>query len=1564
MRHIQARTLCLITGLLFVIALAGFCFNRAGALALPVDAVSITLRAPSFESDPGGGLRLVPPEGAADTAATVRAPVYSTDVDEGQPVLPHQLVTLILPPDADLDSLALELEGAQVELAPGKFEIPLAAPKVLGCAAPPVADTCAGPAAAQPPKWSVMTILQPSILAGPQLLPVRPQGAAFLNTTLPPSQAVTLMPYGQLRKWKLAHLDYQPFRYDPSSGGLTVTRQVTARVTFRRDPALLDRSLLSDTVMDEMAPQVADNYAEARSWYDAALAGLGGALESAVTNDYLIITTQAIYDNSDLGIYMQYLREHGHSVTAFMTSRYGGKTGSALAEAIRAELKQIYASWGLTYVLLVGEPNPYGDGVPMRFMYPDRLTNTNPTTENPQQKVPTDLYYADLTGNWDLNGNGYPGEAANTYLGWAGDFDAGGVNFSPTLYVGRIPVYNNDYAALDAILQKLIDYQSATGRPTWRNNALLANSYWGVDYDGAVLGHLIDENQLDARGIAAYRIYSNFPLPSSGTCIYNQVSSFAHDAHLGNQVVKNYWSANPVGLMVWSGHGNVGVTVTGFGNDTIDCWHDYLFDSNQAAALNNYRPAFTYQNSCLNGYPEEAGNLGYSLLANGAVSTVSASRVTWLDSSGETEANLPTTYTSAAGKGYQYVSRLMVGYTAGEALEWADSLWPVSVGNNAQNNFDFNLYGDPAMVFYVPTTTLPAAPSNLAGQLTSAGGQYFFHLEWQDHSISETYFRITLSPTDASTDTIVNVERNRITTNVPVPACGKTYDITVRSAFGVTVSDPSNVLTLTRPCPPPAPTFLYGYIGDYHVQLIWDDVSGETGYRVMRRTVIGNLMTQPFEVASLAANITTFTDTSAACYHTYIYTIVAFNTGGSSLPSPAETINSPMCAPPAPSNLAASAIQQTGLTLTWTDNSSGGSQENGFEIWRIPSNGSWSVLAVVPADSTSYTVTGLKCSDSVSYWYRVAAYNNGGRAESAEMHAQPAACSLPAAPSDLAVEDGDLYPGSVQLGWIDNSDNEWGFKIEKLVGTNWELVATVGVNETGKQITGLSCSGRYSIRIYAYNGAGNSSIDGPIFASTAACDENVPENFQGSGGPDGITLTWVWRGGTFINFEIQRAGFLGRMFQWSTIASPGGSERSYLDKNVTCGNHYYYRIRSVPTLGGFPSAYTPAMLVQNLPCPPAAPGFIRAQGISSSSILVYWRPSLSQPVDGYQVWRKLSGPIGLWGQVGTTAADVLTYTDTRLHCGTSYDYRVSGFNLGGEGAYSASDTASTVMCAPAAPSGLVHTEVGPTGLALAWTDNSSNEDGFILQRLDPLNGWADILTTPAGDNNATDSGLSCGTLYTYRVLAFNLGGESAPSPELETGTRLCQPQLSAQAGLEGLVTLTWKDLTAFPVAHLVERMDVAGGWIPIGSVEAGINSLRDLAAPCGATLTYHVAGSISGSTADSPWSNPASAVTTCAPTTVLTLETGQTTAHSISLTWKASYDGAASFVLERSADGTFFWEVIAKPSLRETSFLDTGLPAGRRFSYRLTAVNAGGQVTSQVAFGQTKFETLLPLVIR
>jgi hypothetical protein len=148
---------------------------------------------------------------------------------------------------------------------------------------------------------------------------------------------------------------------------------------------------------------------------------------------------------------------------------------------------------------------------------------------------------------------------------------------------------------------------------------------------------------------------------------------------------------------------------------------------------------------------------------------------------------------------------------------------------------------------------------------------------------------------------------------------------------------------------------------------------------------------------------------------------------------------------------------------------------------------------------------------------------------------------------------------------------------------------------------------------------------------------------------------------------------------------------------------------------------------------------------------------------GFKIERK-TGAGGSYSQIATVGAGIVTYNDTGLTTNTTYFYRVRATNAVGDSAYSNEASATTQLNPPAAPSGLTATAASTTQINLTWTDNSSNETGFKIERKTGAGGtYAQIATVGASVTTYSNTGLAIGTNYFYRVRATNGGGDSAYS---------------------------------------------------------------------------------------------------------------------------------------------------------------------------------------------------------
>ncbi|MEX0331877.1 MAG: sulfatase-like hydrolase/transferase [Puniceicoccaceae bacterium] len=84
----------------------------------------------------------------------------------------------------------------------------------------------------------------------------------------------------------------------------------------------------------------------------------------------------------------------------------------------------------------------------------------------------------------------------------------------------------------------------------------------------------------------------------------------------------------------------------------------------------------------------------------------------------------------------------------------------------------------------------------------------------------------------------------------------------------------------------------------------------------------------------------------------------------------------------------------------------------------------------------------------------------------------------------------------------------------------------------------------------------------------------------------------------------------------------------------------------------------------------------------------------------------------------------------------------------------------TIPLAPqSAPSSVSATPIARSVIDLSWTDNSSNETAFIIMRKGPGESYfKEIHVTPPDATSYRDRGLMSSSLYSYSVIAHNMGG--------------------------------------------------------------------------------------------------------------------------------------------------------------------------------------------------------------
>ena len=333
--------------------------------------------------------------GEREVGTLIRMEGCHATTSPGDPVLPVRIYEVAVPPNIDWDSLELTVDPGRTVTLRGEWDLVPAPPLRARVGDEELID------------WGYGK----DIVAG-RNMKVYGQDQFF------PREPVRIVSQTQLRKWRFVRLEFSPVQYNPARKSLRVIQSAQVRLDFTRIGREVFRSdpVLDDTLMDEEAEKRFINYKEAVQWYRYVPAPRPGPVPE--DPDYVIITTNTIRDSGKLANFVTHKTAQGHSVQIVTEDDYGALTGQppyGTAEKIRQWLMNNYVALGIHYVLLIGDPDPddpaddadsVGD-VPMKMMWPHRQYSS-------YRESPTDYFYADLTGNWDLDGDGFFGESVSS----------------------------------------------------------------------------------------------------------------------------------------------------------------------------------------------------------------------------------------------------------------------------------------------------------------------------------------------------------------------------------------------------------------------------------------------------------------------------------------------------------------------------------------------------------------------------------------------------------------------------------------------------------------------------------------------------------------------------------------------------------------------------------------------------------------------------------------------------------------------------------------------------------------------------------------------------------------------------------------------------------------------------------------------------------------------------------------------------------------------------------------------------------------------------------------------
>ncbi len=265
--------------------------------------------------------------------------------------------------------------------------------------------------------------------------------------------------------------------------------------------------------------------------------------------------------------------------------------------------------------------------------------------------------------------------------------------------------------------------------------------------------------------------------------------------------------------------------------------------------------------------------------------------------------------------------------------------------------------------------------------------------------------------------------------------------------------------------------------------------------------------------------------------------------------------------PAAPSDTVARASRpgDSAIVIFWSDNAT---NEDGFEVQRCIGDdfASFETVYVSPYGNIGgYVDVGLP--ENTTYSYRVRAFNSAGDSDFSNIASAKTSYSQPQQATKLTAA---YAAGEVHLNWVDASNNETRFEVERLepgVSPQYEIVASLDPDTTSFVDT-TALDGtiyQYRVRPWRYDVFGGS--EDAVSVTTGPPLDVVLNLSARTKSDESIEIKWKGNFHDDVLVQIQRTapyyGFL------STIAVTSAHQRKFLDEGLPGGTYFLYRIRIV-----------------------------------------------------------------------------------------------------------------------------------------------------------------------------------------------------------------------------------------------------------------------------------------------------------------------------------------------------------------------------------------------------------------
>ncbi len=494
-----------------------------------------------------------------------------------------------------------------------------------------------------PGSYRLACVQKPAVLMNPHPPLTQPNPAIYSSHEPFPSEPLKFVKEGKGFGKRFAQLSYSPVRWFPGTGIIQTIDEIEWELTTER---LKDIQNPNTNITPSLPVLDSKDLFSRKSRSNE---------KDPANPRYVIITSAAL--ESAFGPLAEWKTQKGIKAVIqtveYINDNYPGIDS---AEKIRNYIIECKNNWEIDYVLLGGDT----DHVPARTawamdceagFYPD------------ENEIRADLYFADLDGNWDADGDEIYGEIEDD------------VDLIPDLFIGRAPAGDADEA--EALTEKWINYEKSPSPDYVYDVLFAAEILWNNPYtDSGIFKNMIDDDSMPDRYDPVTKLYESLG-NESDTAVIAAMNDGQH-------------------FVDHAGHANYSIICTGNGS----------ISRSEADALTNYSQQFIiYSIGCwASAFDKEC--IAESFINNdtgGAVAFIGNSRYGW-----GSQGNPGWGYSSQIDRKFFDILMSENMFELGKNLTAAKMFYvPLSHEENVWrwHQYQLNLLGDPEMPVW---TRLPA----------------------------------------------------------------------------------------------------------------------------------------------------------------------------------------------------------------------------------------------------------------------------------------------------------------------------------------------------------------------------------------------------------------------------------------------------------------------------------------------------------------------------------------------------------------------------------------------------------------------------------------------------------------------------------------------------------------------------------------------------------------------------------------------------------------------------------------------------------------------------------------